>query len=104
MKVAVTSKGENKDSVFEGRFGRTPYFLIFDTESDECKAVKNPYSQEASGVGPRAAQLLVDNSVNKVITGNVGGNAASALQMAGIEVVLDRNGGSAEEVYNKNKA
>lgn len=104
MKVAVTSKGETKDSVFEGRFGRTPYFLIFDTESDEFKAVKNPYCEEASGVGPRAAQLLVDNGVEKVITGNVGGNAASALEMAGIKLVLDKDGGSAKEAYERNRA
>ena len=42
MKIAVTSTGRTIDSEVDVRFGRSPYFLIVDTDTMEVEAIENP--------------------------------------------------------------
>lgn len=104
MKVCVTSAGEGENSPVEKRFGRAPYFVFVDTESGEVKSVKNPLVNESGGVGPRAVQLISGEGAGAVITGQVGGNASTTLQVSGIEVYAYAGSGNvkdAVESYNK---
>lgn len=104
MKICITSKGPQKTDLLEERFGRAPYFLIVDDENGEWKSIENPYASGAGGVGPRAAQLLVDNNANILVTGNVGGNALNALNAAGIKIIYVNESLTAEEAFEKVKS
>ncbi|KQC03018.1 MAG: dinitrogenase iron-molybdenum cofactor biosynthesis protein [Methanoculleus sp. SDB] len=99
MRICITSKGTDPQDPVEERFGRSPYFLIIDQKTGKWTAVTNPVAADVGGVGPRAAQLLVDNDVSVVITGNVGGNARTALESAGIDVFLVREAATAASAY-----
>ena len=104
MKVCITSKGSDKDSLMEERFGRSPYFLIFNTDSDEYEAIKSDFAGEAGGVGPRAVQFLVSHDVKEVMSGGVGGNAKAALVNAGITFYNVSPGDTVAKVYEKYKS
>ena len=41
MKIAISSAGQNKESFLDKRFGRCNYFLIFNTENGEYKAINS---------------------------------------------------------------
>jgi predicted Fe-Mo cluster-binding NifX family protein len=103
MKVCITSKGPSPDDMMEERFGRSPYFIFFDTESGEWKAVENAFAAAPGGVGPRAAQTLIDNGATAVVTGNVGGNALGALRAAGISVYFFRESGTVNAAFQQFK-
>lgn len=84
MKICVTSQSEGLESRFEERFGRAPFFTFVDTNGVESLA--NPYMDGSGGVGPRAAQLVMDHGANVLITGRLGDNAANALRSGGMMV------------------
>ena len=90
MKVAVsTESGGGLSSRIDPRFGRAPYFVIVDTESDHVEVIDNQQAVEAAhGAGIAAAHRVADAGTRVVITGNVGLKAFDALRGAGVDVYL----------------
>lgn len=86
MKVAITAQGSTLDDPFDSRFGRAPYFLVGESQGGAFIAIENSAAQTAGGAGIAAAQLMADQGVEAVVTGQVGPNAAQVLQAAGIKV------------------
>ncbi len=93
MKVCVTARASGPEAPVEERFGRAPYFVFVDTETGESQSIANGFADAAGGVGPRAVQLVADAGAEVLITGQVGGNAAKALQASGIKGYTYRGGG-----------
>jgi len=92
MKIAVSSDGATLESNVDPRFGRCPYYIIYDTESDDFKSVENKSGQAAGGAGIQAAQMISDMNIKSVITGNIGPNAFRVLSAASIEVYSGATG------------
>jgi predicted Fe-Mo cluster-binding NifX family protein len=86
MRIAITARGVDLDSGFEARFGRAPFVLVGESDSDTFEAVENEGSSQSGGAGVAAGQLLADRGVQALVTGRVGPNASRVLQAAGIEV------------------
>lgn len=86
MKVAVSTTGNNLESILDQRFGRTAFFIIIDSESMEFEAIDNQAVASSGGAGISSAQTVVDKGAEAVITGNVGPNALSVLNAAGISI------------------
>ncbi len=87
MKIFITSQGKTLDSNVEPRFGRSPYFIIYDTDTKDFELIENPNATEPSGVGIKSGQIAANKNVNVVLTGQVGPKAFDTLQAAGIEIV-----------------
>jgi len=92
MKIAVTATGPTLDDQVETRFGRCAYFLIIDTDSLAFEAIENPNTALGGGAGIQSAQLLANNDVSTVLTGNCGPNAFQTFGAAGIQVVTGVSG------------
>lgn len=105
MKLAFTTKGTDWDSPMDPRFGRTEYFLIYDEESKELKAIDNSKAaKEAHGVGPQAAKIIFDQHAKVLITGNgAGGNAKTILEKTGIESFIGALNITVKEAYDAYK-
>jgi len=86
MKICVTSSGENLEASVDPRFGRCAYFVVVDTESLEFKAIQNPNMAATGGAGIQSAQLVANEKVEAVVTGNVGPNAFQTLSSLGLKV------------------
>ncbi|HIH26729.1 MAG TPA: dinitrogenase iron-molybdenum cofactor biosynthesis protein [Methanoregulaceae archaeon] len=94
MRICIPSKGPEPGDIVDERFGRAPYYLIHDTETGKNESYKNPAAEGMGGVGPRAAQFLLDHDVNVLVTARVGGNALGALKAGGITILLYDAAGS----------
>jgi len=92
MKIAITSTGENLDSNVDPRFGRAKYFIIVDSETMEFKAIENPSIAAGGGAGVQSAQLIADENVSYLLTGNCGPNAFKVFSAAGINVIVNVSG------------
>ena len=105
MKIAITSDGTSLNSNVDPRFGRTQYFVFYNTETNETGSFDNSDSKnEAHGAGPKAAAILFDNGIQVLITGNgPGGNAATVIEKAGIEVFVGAAGMTVEQAVNAYK-
>lgn len=89
MKIAVSSKGPSIENDVDERFGRSPFFIVYDLEKDTHQIVDNTQVFNApQGAGIQAAQHVVDSGVEAVLTGHVGPKAFRVLQAAGIKVYL----------------
>ncbi|WP_292522016.1 NifB/NifX family molybdenum-iron cluster-binding protein [Methanoculleus sp.] len=94
MIVSITARTTGTDAPVEQRFGRAPCFVFVDTETGKSESVENPLIDAAGGVGPRAVQMLAEHGATILITGQVGGNAAKALEAGGIRAYAYRGSGT----------
>lgn len=86
MKIAMpTDEGSMKSNVCIS-FGRTPYFLIYDTVTKDYVFLDNKAASSQGGAGIKAAQLLVDNKIDALITPRCGENAADVINAANIKM------------------
>jgi predicted Fe-Mo cluster-binding NifX family protein len=85
MIICVSSTGESPDSKVDGRFGRCRYFYILDDITGEAKVIENRGNLSPGGAGIAAAQQVVDEGVEYLITGNLGPNAMKIINAAGIK-------------------
>ncbi len=88
MKVFITSQNPVLDSAVDKRFGRCPWLILFDDETNQWEALENPGSSQSGGAGIAAAQFVVDKKADVVISGDFGPNASSALKAANIEMLI----------------
>lgn len=86
MKVAITAQGKELSSALDKRFGRAPFLLIGDRDSQKLYAHENKARLQQTGAGIATAQYVIDQGVEMVVTGEVGPKAAQVLQAAGIKV------------------
>jgi predicted Fe-Mo cluster-binding NifX family protein len=68
-------------------FGSTPFFMIVDTESGDCRAIANGNQHHNHGMCTPLASLQGE-SFDAVVVGGIGAGALSRLLSAGIEVFL----------------
>lgn len=97
MKVAITARGQNLESVVDPRFGRCSWFIVADTVTDEYRAVNNEQNLNAAqGAGIQAANNASRQGIEAVITGHCGPKAFRTLSAAGIKVFSGAEGTVAE--------
>ncbi|WP_297418269.1 NifB/NifX family molybdenum-iron cluster-binding protein [Clostridium sp.] len=85
MKIAISSKGKITDDSLDPRFGRCEYFQIYDTEVKATKILNNEGIEASGGAGIAAANQLIDEGVDVVITGSLGPNAFEIIEKAEIK-------------------
>jgi predicted Fe-Mo cluster-binding NifX family protein len=105
MNIAISTQGNDLDSLVDPRFGRAAWFVIVDSETEEWTAVDNSANADASGgAGVQTGTAIVDRQVGAVITGNVGPNAHKVLAAADIALYQANNGVSARDALRSWKA
>jgi predicted Fe-Mo cluster-binding NifX family protein len=103
MKVCITAQGATPDAKVEERFGRAPYLILMDSETESFEAIANPFADGAGGVGPKVAQLIIDRKVGALISGLLGGNAKAVLDAAGVAQYTYRASGSVKDAFGEFK-
>lgn len=86
MKIAIPATANNIDSEVCPSFGRTEFFLIYNTNDQSNFFLDNSAATSQGGAGIKAVQILVDEHVDVLITPRCGENAASVLLEANIAI------------------
>jgi predicted Fe-Mo cluster-binding NifX family protein len=84
MKVVVSSQGVSLDSASSRVFGRCPTFVFVDSETMEYQAMPNPAMSQGGGAGIQAAQFVVEQGAQAVLSGHLGPNAFEVLSAADV--------------------
>lgn len=93
MKIAITSNGKNLDSNIDLRFGRAFGFIIYNLEDDSFEFIDNVQNIEAAqGAGIQAAQNVVNQNVEAIVTGHCGPKAFRVLSEAGVKIYTGAEG------------
>ena len=91
MKIAIPADNRSMESVVCPSFGRSPYYLIYDSKVNEPTFIDNEAAGSQGGAGIQAAQILVDQKVEAVLTPRCGKNAADVLKAADIKLYKSKN-------------
>ena len=86
MKVAIPADDKSMNKGICKSFGRAPYFLVYDTETDESAFFENQAATSRGGAGIKAGQAVVDTGVQALLTPRCGENAANVLQTANVKI------------------
>lgn len=89
-KVAISATGASVQGEMDHHFGRCRYFVM--AEEGRTYAVENTARDAPEGAGVKAAQLMIDNKVDAVITGSLGPKASEVLKEAGIRSYVGASG------------
>lgn len=98
MKITIPMNEQTLESGVCPSFGRAPYFLLYDTDTNESKWILNSVAESAGGAGIAAAQLLADSGADALITPRCGENAEKVLNGAEIKVYRSTDGTAQENL------
>jgi len=98
MIIAIPVDEKSLESNVCVSFGRTPYFLIYDVNTEKGIFLDNSAAVDAGGAGIKAAQAIVDNKTNALLTPRCGGNAADLLKAAEIKIFKTINASARENI------
>lgn len=91
-KIAISCAGKDLNGAVDPRFGRCVNFLITNEKGEQLTVIPNEAAFRGGGAGIQAAQVMIDNDVSVVLTGNMGPNAFGVLKGAGVEIYLNCSG------------
>lgn len=91
MKIVIPVDDKSMESTVCISFGRTPYFLIYNTETKESVFLENSAAASQGGAGIKAAQTVVDTGAEALLTPRCGENAAEVIKAANIKIYKTTN-------------
>ena len=100
-KIAVPSMGKSPDALMSESFGRCPFIIIYDNESRTYNSFENMGAKVQDGSGLRAAEILIQNKVNRLLTVEIGRKAYSVLSNEHIAINILKSTGKVKSLINK---
>ena len=94
MKIAIPLDENKKDVCIT--FGRAPYFLF--AQDGKQEILENPAAQAQGGAGIKAAQFIVDQGADVLLTVRCGQNANEVFQAADLKVYQTQGTDALENV------
>jgi predicted Fe-Mo cluster-binding NifX family protein len=92
VKVAISSTGDTLDSYIDRRFERCPYYVIIDTLTMNFDSKYNVGTVKKDGSGSSALDLILNNGVEAVITGDIKQKAIKILSEADKKIITGVSG------------
>lgn len=99
MKIFIPTQKDSKKTFVAEQLGRAPFFYVYDTEDLKGDFVRNNYLNEAHGAGVKAAEYIINQNIDVVITPRVGEKALDLLLDSSVKIYKS-NGKIIESVIN----
>jgi len=105
MKIAIPMEEKSLEATVCPSFGRAPYYLYWDTETEKAEYVPNSAATSPGGAGIKAAQLIADSGIGALLVPRCGQNAVDVLIQAGVPLYKTIPGTARQniEAYLKNQ-
>lgn len=88
MKIAIAANSQDSDAQVSAHAARAPFYLFYDENGTFLDSIANPYNSVERGAAPRAAQLLQEHGVDKLVAGEFGDRFVAKLEEHNITAVL----------------
>jgi predicted Fe-Mo cluster-binding NifX family protein len=86
MKIAVPSTGKTLESFASSNFGRSPFIIIYDDETKKYNSFENIGFKINDGSGLKAAEIIIFNKLNILLTKEIGRKAYSVFMAEHIDI------------------
>ncbi len=101
MIVAIPSSADNIDALIDERFGRCPFFCLYNTQTGNHIFKRNDIKDASAGVGLQAAEFIANNWVDQVCAVEVGPKAEGVLKRLNIKINSIEAGQTVESIINR---
>ena len=91
MIIIISAQQPQLDGATDIRFGRCQWLIKMDTTTKQWEAFPNPGVHQSGGAGVAAAQFVIDQKAEVVISGDFGPNAANAFKAGNVAMHLFTN-------------
>ncbi len=99
MIIAFSVSSADPDGIIDGRFGRAQGFMLYDSADDSIRYVDNVQNLNAAqGAGIQAAQTVLKEGAECLVTGHCGPKAFRVLHESQTDVYLQMQGKKIREV------
>lgn len=98
MKIAVPSVGSNPRSLISSSLGHSPFISFFDDETQEYHFFENMGFSNQDGSGLKAAELIIKNKADTLLTMEIGQKAYSVLIKEHIQIHLLNSPGTIKSI------
>ncbi|MDB4334861.1 dinitrogenase iron-molybdenum cofactor biosynthesis protein [bacterium] len=88
MKTIITASGKSTSSLFDKRFGRAPWFCLFNEVTGDIEFIENKNASLKKGAGTSAVNKLKSLDIQKIISGDFGEKTKNALESNNIQMVI----------------
>lgn len=102
MIIGLPVDKNTMDANISTQFGRTEFFLIYNTDNEESLFINNEAMNALGGAGIKAAQLIVDKKVDAIISPRLGQNAFDVINGAGIKIYTSESNSIKENIAKLN--
>jgi predicted Fe-Mo cluster-binding NifX family protein len=99
MKAAIPVDEKRMETSVCMSFGRSPYFLLYDTETKESDFIDNSAAASQGGAGIKAAQAIADSHADALLAPRCGENAAEVIKAAGIKIYKTMSGSAMDNIH-----
>jgi predicted Fe-Mo cluster-binding NifX family protein len=101
MKIAVPSMGKNPESFVSNSFGRSPFIIIYNDETEKYNLFENIGFKLKDGSGLQAAEILIQNGTDVLLTKEIGRKTYSVLMKEHISINLLNLSGTVKSTLKK---
>lgn len=91
MLIAVSTKKPDLSSELSDAFGRSRYFMIYDSIENTSEFMVNPFSSELGGAGIQSSRFLIEKNIEAIITTFIGLNTLRFINSLNIKVYKSSN-------------
>lgn len=92
MKICVSAEEPDIHALIAEEFGHSPFFLFYDTDTKSWEAFPNIAGESTTGAGLMAAEQVVQQGADVVLTGYVGVHGEKKLSSSNIRIIQDEDG------------
>ena len=100
MIIAIPASADKTDALTDERFGRCPFFCLYNTRTGNHIFKENKMKDGSGGVGLQAAEFLANNGVNQIYAVEVGPKAEGVLRRLKIEINPVESGQSVAKIIS----
>ena len=100
-RIAVPSMGDSSDSLISNNLGRSPFIIIYDDEGKEYNSYENIGFSVQDGSGLKAAETIIQNNADILLTREIGRKAYSVLVKKHVIVHLIDSGGTVKSAVSR---
>jgi len=98
MKIAIPASTDKTEALIDDRFGRCPFFCLYDLETKQIGFIENTLRNGTGGIGPQVSEFLASNAVNKVCAVEIGPKAKDMLDKLKIETQIIKSGQTVRQI------
>ena len=93
--------GETLGSLISSNLGRCPFIVFYDDGTQEYSFVENAGYQVQDGSGLKAAEIILQNNADVLLTREIGRKAYSLLMREHIDIHLLKSSGTVKSAIKK---